>query len=56
MNFLLKNEIIDLIKENLEINIEQVTDFGPIEKIRVKLEFDGEVISETDCELPEKGE
>lgn len=45
-------KIAEYIKENLEINIEQVTEFGPTEIIRVTLEFDGSVVSESFCELP----
>lgn len=35
----------------LEISIEKCVEFGPVEVIKVKLEFDGEVISESQCDV-----
>jgi hypothetical protein len=47
-----EQEVIDLITHNLSINIDQVTEFGPVETVVVKLELFGEVISEHNCYLP----
>ena len=50
------DEIDKYIKENLDIEIEQITDFGPIEKIKVTLLFKGDKISESECVLPKQEE
>jgi len=47
------DEAIKWIMENLEIEINQETDFGPYEKIIVKLKMKGHVISEDYCFLPD---
>jgi len=40
------------LKGNLSIEIDQVSEFGPIEGITVKLLNEGELISESFCALP----
>lgn len=47
-------DAIKYLVDNLEINIEQVTEFGPVEQIKVTLTLDGNVISESSCDLPER--
>ena len=42
------------LKENLSINLSQVTEFGPIETIKVELCLCGKIISEESCNLPEQ--
>jgi len=49
-------DVIKYLKENLEIEVEQLTEFGPIETIKVKLVLDDKVISESNCTLPESNE
>jgi len=50
-------DVIKYLKENLEIEVEQLTEFGPIEEIiKVRLVLDDKVISESDCTLPESDE
>ena len=48
--------LIKYLVDNLEIDIDQVQEFGPIETIKVSLSIGGNVISEASCTLPEKGE
>ncbi len=43
---------VEYIKENLSIEIWQEEDFGPIQKINVKLFLGEEEISEDTCHLP----
>jgi hypothetical protein len=46
------DEVIKYLAENLEISIEQNTEFGPVEYITVKLELGGNIISTSECEIP----
>jgi hypothetical protein len=46
------DEVIKYLAENLEISIEQNTEFGPVEYITVKLELGGSIISISECEIP----
>ena len=48
------DEVIKYLTEHLEISVEQVTEFGPIEQIKIKLELNGITISEDTCDLPEE--
>lgn len=48
------DEIIKYLIENLEISVEQITEFGPVEQIRVRLELGGNVICEDSCDLPDQ--
>lgn len=47
-------EVIKYLIDNLEVSVEQNTEFGPVQCITVKLEIGGNVISESSCELPTK--
>jgi hypothetical protein len=49
------NELVDFLKANLFIYIEQNTEFGPVEEIKVTIELCGDVISESSCSLPSQG-
>lgn len=49
-------DIIKYLADNLEINISQVVEFGPVEMIKVELSLGGTVISESDCQLPDSDE
>jgi len=49
-----EQEVIHLIKCNLFIDVQQNTEFGPVEEITVKLMFGDEVIDESSCTLPEQ--
>ncbi len=51
----MEEEIKKIIKENLSIELNQITEFGPCETIEVELYFDNELIDEASCTLPEKG-
>ena len=48
-------EVIRYIAEHMEIEIDQSTEFGPVECIKVKLKICDHVISESSCVLQEKG-
>jgi hypothetical protein len=45
-------DVIEYLIDNLEIRVEQNTEFGPVEEIKVKLVLGGNVISEDSCNLP----
>lgn len=45
-------EIIKYLIDNLKIEIEQETKFGPVERVKVKLKLGDNVISEDYCDLP----
>lgn len=47
-----KEELIKILKNNLEICIDQETDYGPVEIIKVTLYFNEEKISSSSCDLP----
>ena len=47
-------DVIKYIIDNLEVSVEQTTEFGPVECIKLKLELCGNVISESSCYLPNK--
>jgi len=47
-------DVIKYLVDNLDIEVEQITEFGPVETIKVKLLVDGNVISESECSLPEQ--
>lgn len=47
-------KIVDHLKHKLEISVDQVTEFGPIEQIKVTLELDGKEISYSACDLPDQ--
>ena len=52
---ILMSEFEDAVKyiiDNLEIDIDQVQEFGPEETIKVSLSLGGNVISESSCTLP----
>lgn len=49
----IEKEIKEYIKNHVEIVVDQVTEFGPVECIRVSLELDGEEISYATCSIPE---
>ena len=49
----MNNEIKQYLKENLDISIEQIQEFGPVESIKVQIELEGEVICEDKCTLPQ---
>jgi len=46
------DEIFKYLKDNLEIYIEQTTEFGPVECVKVTLELEGVEISSHSCALP----
>ena len=46
------DDVIKYLKENLEISIEQETEFGPIETLTVKLHLGDTEISTSYCDLP----
>lgn len=48
-----KDEVIEFLKENLTISVEQVTEFGPYETISVTLKLGDLIISEASCSLPD---
>lgn len=44
------NPVIDLkqyLKENLTIDIDETQEFGPVRKVTVKIELEGEVIAQS---------
>lgn len=47
-----EEEVIELIKNNLEIYIDTETHFGPVEMLRVSVEFMGEPVATSTCSLP----
>ena len=47
-------EVIKYLVEHLEIEVDTETDFGPVEKVRVKLKFGKNIISQDYCELPKQ--
>ena len=49
-------QVIDYLKEHLEISSDQTAEFGPVEVIKVKLELGDHVISESECTLPSQEE
>lgn len=48
----MNEDIIKYIAEHLSIEIDHEVDFGPVDKIKVKLKIGDNVISEDDCILP----
>lgn len=46
-------DIIEEIKSNLNITVEQLQTFGPCETVNVKLFYGDELLSESECTLPE---
>lgn len=48
-----KEELRELLKEYLEVRVEQVTLMGPNETLEVSLLFDGEFVSKDFVYLPE---
>ena len=48
----MNEEMIMFLAQNLEIEVETVTDFGPVENIIVTLKLGDGVISRDSCELP----
>ena len=49
-----KEELIEFLKKNLSIQVDQVTEYGPVEEIKVTLYLGDEVIDYSSCVLPEK--
>ena len=46
-------EVVKYLVDNLSVEIEQNTEFGPVEEITVKLLLGDNVISESSCSLPD---
>ena len=44
-------EIKQYLKDNLTIDIDETQEFGPVRKVTVKIELEGEVIAES-CYYP----
>ena len=47
------DDAVKYILGNLNIEISQDTDFGPVERISIKLKIGDSVISEDSCPLPD---
>jgi hypothetical protein len=48
----MNEEMIKYLVDNLEIEVDTVTEFGPVDNIVVTLKLNGHVISQDSCELP----
>ncbi len=46
-------EVIKYLITHLQVEVEQSTDFGPVEGVTVKLRLGHNVISESSCSLPQ---
>ena len=51
-----EEELIQFLKDNLSIEIQQTTEFGPIETIKVSLLLQDNEISSDSCDLPGESE
>ena len=52
MNVVTKAELIEFLKEELTISIDQYVDYGPTEKIKVTLSLGYDEICVSTCILP----
>jgi hypothetical protein len=48
----MNEEMIKYLIDNLEIEVDTVTEFGPVDNIVVTLKLGDNVISQDSCELP----
>jgi len=48
--------LIEAAIKNIELSIEQKTEFGPVETIEISLSYENEIISTSYCSLPENRE
>jgi len=48
----MSREIAEYLAKHLTVQVENETEFGPVEHIKVKLILGSEVISEDYCQLP----